>query len=426
MALNLTQSETLELVEDTPGVSDEDAIKIANKAIEIRTRHSTGRMQKHNEGPLTSRGPEPHLPKALRAYERAVAALIGEQFDSDARIQAFILKYLPGGKLFDSTDDAVSWLHNEVQRLGGPVEAPGERSLIYLYTYEHDNWPESLPVEIPFPKRDCGLFAELKQLSTWASGKFRWSEQIATAAILVTLKPITPCFAAFTSLHEIPALNRIVMEIDPYLRPEQVANIYRRERTRLKKKWSKRPFSEKLLALAAFTASFPDDRMVDKWNEWNERHSPFGRRPHRWAYGPKYVTRKKTPEELRADADFLSEEKGRGYSPLQRANFVIVPPENEPKDAARREAGFANFRRDAAKIRRQLWDPYRHASPPKTARDSTKARLFDHTFASFIASHEAQTEEQSENVRKIMDSVRRKYNLKDKNENGKRKKVKNE
>lgn len=161
--------------------------------------------------------------------------------------------------------DYIAWLeaHPEVE-FPSAAELPQER-LAYC--------APGGPVREMTIRRD-GTLGDLKRLATTLSLYLKWPEHHAVAFVLSGWTPPYPRWQLLYKEALMPALRRVVLELDPRMSSAEVVHLYSGARAALGR-GRDRSMSTKHLELAVFIAE--RRRTDEKWSvlrdEWNRLHS---------------------------------------------------------------------------------------------------------------------------------------------------------
>lgn len=262
-------------------------------------------------GPDTSRAAEEPGPAALgqvspsperSGRELAVARIVALEAERDPKVVQFRRRHL---SIWERRDSRVvvrllepcqipSWVYaknagdvsglttvrlsSEGEVLGGDRYSRLTRMLSFVAPPSHHE---------PLPPRDEWRWhktyaaagspvEELLTLSDRLCEKFNWEPEEATTWILSGAVPGTPSVRWRWEPRTPSAAGRITITIDPTVSPGELADHYRRIRTRILAKPTRR-ISEKHLALAVFASQRNEERWKDWMERWNELHPA-------WAY----------------------------------------------------------------------------------------------------------------------------------------------
>ena len=182
-----------------------------------------------------------------RPIQQNLGAWIVGRYYSELRIQ-------PGDELIEF-------------RVLGARRAKGE-PLIDLW-YETDGRIRQLSVPQTLP---LGATAKV---AAGLSDSFRWHEWEATRWLLcegvVPLPNVFRWWPRRLTINQTDTPTRLLLEVDPMLQPQEVADLYRIARADVTPRQRMRPLSEKTLALAELILDWPEDeswqRLQSRWNE---------------------------------------------------------------------------------------------------------------------------------------------------------------
>lgn len=158
----------------------------------------------------------------------------------------------------------LDWLqiHPDVEFLSS-VEIPQERLSFFA---------PGGPVREVAIRRDCAL-GNLKRIATALSLYFKWPEHHSVAFVLSGWTPPYPRWQLLYKEAIVPALRRVVLEIDPRVSSAEAVRVYNEARAALGR-GRDRPMSARSLELAVFIAQ--RRRTDEKWSElrdeWNRLH----------------------------------------------------------------------------------------------------------------------------------------------------------
>lgn len=211
------------------------------------------------------------LAARARAVSRVVAALAGEHPST----VAWRAEHLPGGLL--AVDELEEWLAT----VQGPAGGDGVR--VAWPRRAGERW-EEVPVVGHGP-----VLAGLARVAAGLARTHRWQPGEATLFVVAGevpyISPVTyaaawrsPTFRVADGLASHSVTSRLTIEVDPVVRPEELAASYRQVRRRFLPD-GYHPQSEKHLELAAFGVEQPAASswaaLADRWNRLYPR----------WAYG---------------------------------------------------------------------------------------------------------------------------------------------
>ncbi len=125
-----------------------------------------------------------------------------------------------------------------------------------------------------------GVLDRLRQLSEMLGEKYAWEPAQASVFVLTGRAPLLAPFLAQAEWHRraAPALDRVVLVIDPALSPKDVAERYSAQRKQERIGPRFRELTAKHHALALFTAKRPDDEpwrlTMQRWNDLQASEQP--------------------------------------------------------------------------------------------------------------------------------------------------------
>jgi hypothetical protein len=134
------------------------------------------------------------------------------------------------------------------------------------YVVPDDPWVRVRPVAAG------GILGRLQRLSRRLADRYGWHEAQATTFVLTDAVPLVDAVRVAWRPGAVPALDRIVLEVDPVLTPAEVAAQYRQARAQALGKALVRPQSEKHRALAVFAVEHPDGTFRERMAVWNRLH----------------------------------------------------------------------------------------------------------------------------------------------------------
>lgn len=110
----------------------------------------------------------------------------------------------------------------------------------------------------------------LRQLAERLADQYHWQPAAAAAFVLADVQPNVATFrVTILPDHHLPTLSRVVIEVDPYRTPDEVAEAYHQVRDRLTRS-RPRMMSEKHLGLGAFAAMRPPrEPLATQMAAWN-------------------------------------------------------------------------------------------------------------------------------------------------------------
>lgn len=123
---------------------------------------------------------------------------------------------------------------------------------------------------------DGGPLEDLRALADSLHGSYGWSEPAAATWVLTGVVPNLSEIMWRRDARDPSAASRIVLTVDPTVRPDELAAEYRRVRTRFMLS-PHRDMGNKHLALAVFVAERPDEPWKESMGRWNEAYPG-------WAY----------------------------------------------------------------------------------------------------------------------------------------------
>jgi len=202
----------------------------------------------------------------------AWVAAQNEQAPSESvsiRLSGDIEMYWPG-------DSAAEWLRKAAEAAeAGRIHAFSSDKRIdgFLEYFERDSRGRLAPSHVPI-SRDSGL-GHLYYVASELSQRFRWSAAWATTFVLTDVAPPITTVAATFELSGIPALERIVLHLDPRVPPRAVERGYRAARAQFRAGTNK-AMSPEHLDLAVFLARYYLQRERPPWSamqaEWSRLH----------------------------------------------------------------------------------------------------------------------------------------------------------
>ena len=146
------------------------------------------------------------------------------------------------------------------------------------YVVPDDPWVRARPVAAE------GVLGRLERLSRRLADRYGWHPAQATVFVLTGAVPLVDAVRVAWRRGAVPALDRIVLDLDPVLTPAEVAVRYRQARAQALGKALVRPQSEKHLALAVFAVEHPDGTLRERMAAWNRAH-PQWRYSHATNFG---------------------------------------------------------------------------------------------------------------------------------------------
>ena len=127
-----------------------------------------------------------------------------------------------------------------------------------------------------------GALDALRELGEALANSYGWTREQSTVFLLTDAVPLLEEIRVHATIRSLPATSRIVLEVDPNMRPARVQKVYGEQRKRLLAR-RPRPLGEKSLALARFLAE------SDPTLTWRERLPIWNRIHPEWAYPPTNV-----------------------------------------------------------------------------------------------------------------------------------------
>lgn len=231
------------------------------------------------------RGRSPLTPTATRR-ERAVARVIAADAERDFPVRLFRLVRL--GRRLLRPEEIDSWVKANsaapTRWVEVPVPRPGERLQIEEPPpgQGHRHLAYEAPAGEPHIAEGSdgwamrfaattagGALEELREIADGLHGSYGWNRSAAATWVLSGVVPPVPEVAYMTETREPAAASRLVLVVDPTVRPDELAQHYRVIRRRLMDQ-PHRDMSDKHAALGEFAATRPPDerwqRSMERWN----------------------------------------------------------------------------------------------------------------------------------------------------------------
>jgi hypothetical protein len=208
--------------------------------------------------------------RRVESVERAhaVSDVIAAQARTDERITEFRRKHLSNGvRPWDNTLGA--WLQAQT----GIAKTKRDD----LLAYAEPDFTSVRNIAI----RNAGMLGDLKALTRYCTNTYAWDEAQSTVFVLTDTVPLLePIQARVDTRWHVPAASRIVLTIDPWTDPKEVANYYQRVRIARAGEGKRfRPVQQKALRLASFYAQRPrDEASSASLKAWNKDA------PKEWRY----------------------------------------------------------------------------------------------------------------------------------------------
>lgn len=195
----------------------------------------------------------------------AVAALAAKDPEVIAFRREVLEDQLPTYALDSSREGVEEWIPRQIERERPQLAAiAGEPPLLtYIKVIGHEL--ETTPVA------PGGVLDRLRVLGDRLAARYRWAPHAATAFalsgdVIPTIEVLT---ATIQPNHDVPALTRITLAVDPAATPAAVARAYEQARGRIAEKRA-RELHPKTYFLAAFAAErTPQESLERQIEEWN-------------------------------------------------------------------------------------------------------------------------------------------------------------
>jgi hypothetical protein len=173
--------------------------------------------------------------------------------------------------MIPARDESMEWLHKYVAWLKAHPQAESA-SFAKLDEERLAYFAPGGPVR-EIPVRRDRVLGELKRLAAWLSLLYKWPEHHAVAYILSDWRPPYPRWQVLYKDAAMPALQRVVLELDPRMSSGEVVALYRRVRTTLGRERD-RQMTQKHLDLAVFIAErqMSEQSWSELRAEWNGLH----------------------------------------------------------------------------------------------------------------------------------------------------------
>lgn len=280
------------------GFMDVDAL-----AAKYRELRDAFRPAPRPDGDVTTPAVPARLNARADAISRCLAALAAEH----EPVRRWRERWLPGGLL--RAEDVEGWGDDAYNARPFPSGGRGGVRLAWPVLVSdlegQAEWMEHQVTVHPF-----GPLAELAELVEKLVEMFSWGAANATLFVLTgktqfvspvafSMKGGWKTLRVADGMVAFAITSRLTIEVDPVMRPEELAALYRQVRASVLPD-GYQPQSEKHLELAAFTAEAPEERATPAMRRWNrlfpgwayDRVSNFSRDRlrayHRLLMGPRY------------------------------------------------------------------------------------------------------------------------------------------
>ncbi len=207
-------------------------------------------------------------PSRVRALSSVLAADAAQRDE----VEDFRGRALPDGLLTEKS--CAEWIRDHVE----PMKPKDER-LLLAFGEPGKQWTQRVAVG------SSSLLGELARLSGNLADLYPWQEQQATVFVLTDAVPlVAPIRTTVRRTGPIEAKSRIILEVDPWTDPREVASAYIRARGDAQRGIRRRPLSDRAYQLAEFVADRRNHSDVELRRLWNRTYKE-------WAYPdvPRFV-----------------------------------------------------------------------------------------------------------------------------------------